>query len=160
MKRPLTAGERALFEAARPDHGIDLDRVRICDGHGGNLAARAAFRRGNPAICTGRTIFFDEGYHWPDFSAQTWLHDTFMHEMTHVWQWRRMGRIRFLARYARDLIRVRGRVNDMYKYGEGDRFPAAMIEAQAAMVGHYAGGNEERRARLANNLAGSGFYGL
>lgn len=163
--RPLTAAELAMFEGYLPGHGLALPRVRFCDGHGRHPAAVAAFRKGNTAITLGRTVYFGPGRYCDDYAAQPARHELFMHEMTHVWQWHRLGALRFLARYARDLVKVRGRARLMYRYEKGvDRFADAMIEAQAQMVGDYAGslarGDGAEKALLARNLAGSGFYGL
>ena len=164
-KRPLTASELAMFERHLPGHGLPLPRVRFCDGHGGHPAAIVAFRKGNTAITLGRTIYYGPGRYCEDYAAEGARHELFMHEMTHVWQWHRLGAIRFLWRYGRDLFKVRGRARLMYRYRPGvDRFADAMLEAQAQMVGDYAAalvrGDEGAKARIARNLAGSGFYGL
>ena len=175
--RPLTAGETALFERYFPGHGLRLPKVRFCNGHGGHPAAMAAFRNGNTAITLLGTIYYGPGKYCGDFSAEA-ARETkaereavakrqalFMHEMTHVWQWRRLGAVRFLARYARDFIKCRGNARAMYRYEKGvDPFAGATLEAQAQMVGDYAGAlvarDETERALIAKNLAGSGFYGL
>ena len=165
--RPLTAGEIALFERNFPGHGLKLPRVRFCNGHGGHPAAMAAFRNGNTAITLLKTIYYGPGKYCDDFSAETEAkrHELFMHEMTHVWQWRRLGAVRFLARYARDFIKCRGNARAMYRYEKGVHpFAKATLEAQAQMVGDYAAAlvarDEATRALIAKNLAGTGFYGL
>ena len=165
--RPLTAGEIGLFERHFPEHGLKLPRVRFCNGHGGHPAAMAAFRNGNTAITLRGTIYYGPGKYCEDFSAgaEAKRQALFMHEMTHVWQWRRLGAVRFLARYARDFIKCRGNARAMYRYEKGvDPFAKAMLEAQAQMVGDYAASlvarDEAARALIAKNLAGSGFYGL
>jgi hypothetical protein len=162
-KRKLTAGEIALAREAFGDR-IDYDKVRLSDGPGTNAAAHIAFLKGNPAITIGSTVYFKEGF-CPDFSVPGQNGTSFMHEMTHVWQYRTLGTAAFFARYASDLAHAGGRPNDMYKFAEGEtKFGEAMLEAQAQMVGNYykakAERNEPRRARLAKNLEGSGFYGL
>ena len=170
--RPLTAGEITLFERHFPGHALKLPRVRFCDGHGGHPAAMAAFRNRNTAITLLSTIYYGPGKYCDDFSAEAESTDAqakrqglFMHEMTHVWQWRRLGAVRFLARYARDFIKCRGNARAMYHYDEGvDPFAGAMLEAQAEMVGDYAAAlvrrDEVTKALIAKNLRGSGFYGL
>lgn len=165
--RPLTAGETALVEANFPQPRLPLGRVRFCDGPGRHPAAAQAFRRGNTAITLGSIIYYGPGRHAADFSVETDAarQALFMHEMTHVWQWHRLGILRFLLRYARDLIACRGDARAMYRYEAGvDRFEDAMLEAQAQMVGDYAAAcvrrDEGVKARIARSLAGSGFYGL
>ena len=162
-KRALTPGEIDLTRTAFGDR-VDYGRVTIVDGPAINFAAHFAFRRGNPAITLGSTIFFKHGAA-ADFAAQSADRNGFMHEMTHVWQFQRLGMTRFLLRYARELGRARGRPNLMYAYRPGEtKFAGAMLEAQAQMVGDYAealaGQPSQRLALLARSLAGSGIYGL
>ncbi|HEX8262734.1 MAG TPA: DUF4157 domain-containing protein [Allosphingosinicella sp.] len=162
--RPLTAGEiRLLDEAFRG--GIAPAMVRLVDGHDDNPLARAAFRNGNTAITLRRTIYF--GCHYcPDFArAGPHAQGLFLHEMTHVWQYARLGLARFALLYARDLCACRFSARAMYRYEEGEtRFAGARLEAQAQMVGDYAeaklAGEAPRMARLARNLRETGFYGL
>ncbi|MFN3388628.1 MAG: hypothetical protein ACK40O_06810 [Allosphingosinicella sp.] len=165
--RPLTEGELALLGLHFPKGALPLDRVRFCDGPGRHPAAAHAFRRGNTAITLGRTIYYGPGRHSADFSVEkdAARQGLFMHEMTHVWQWHRLGVLRFLLRYARDFIACRGDARAMYRYQAGvDRFADAMLEAQAQMVGDYAAalvrGDAQAQARIGRSLAGSGFYGL
>ena len=163
-KRALTFGEIALAREAFGDR-VDFRRVIIVDGPAINLAASIAFRRGNPAITVGSTIFFKHGVA-ADFAAATGTgRNAFMHEMTHVWQFQKLGMARFLLRYARELARAGGRPNRMYGYRPGGtKFDGAMLEAQAQMVGDYAEAltaqPSQRVALLARSLAGSGIYGL
>ncbi|HEX6376697.1 MAG TPA: DUF4157 domain-containing protein [Allosphingosinicella sp.] len=161
-QRKLTAGEIALARTAFEDK-IDYARVRLSDGPGSNPAAHIAFMRGNPAITIGNTIYFKEGFS-ADFSAAGADGATFMHEMTHVWQYRTLGMPAFYARYGAELARANFKPGDMYKYKDEARFGDAMLEAQAQMVGDYhhalSVGNASARARIARNLAGSGLYGM
>ena len=161
-QRKLTAGETALARTAFGNK-IDYAAVRLSDGPGSNAAAHIAFMKGNPAITIGNTIYFKEGFA-ADFSVAGANGRTFMHEMTHVWQYRTLGMTAFFIRYGADLFQAGGKPDDMYKYGEGTKFTEAMLEAQAQMVGDYhratTGGNAEATKRLAKNLAGSGLYGL
>ena len=137
--------------------------MRLSDGAGPNPVAQIAFARGNPAITLGSTIYFKKAF-CPDFCAPQADLNGFMHEMTHVWQFQRLGKTRFLLRYAREFARVGGHAGAMYLYKAGDRFDDAMLEAQAEMVGDYSAppptGPKPDKALLARNLAGSGIYGL
>ncbi len=162
--RRLKSGEIALLAEAFGDR-IDYARVRLRSGAGRNVAAILAFRNDNTAITLRRSLYFrtdySDDYSKADVFAQSLLH----HEMTHVWQYAKLGVPRFLARYARDLAACRFNTSAMYLYEEGETpFAAARLEAQAQMVGDYrhAGlmGDVPRLARLARNLKGSGFYGL
>lgn len=161
-QRKLTAGEIALARTVFADQ-IDYSRVRLSDGPGFQPLAHAAFAKGNPAITVGAVVYFKLGY-CPDFSAPGEDRKSFIHEMTHVWQYRRLGLPAFFARYGAEFARVGGKPGDMYKYKETDRFGEAMLEAQAKMVEHYGAavwaGNATQTAKLARNLAGSGLYGL
>ena len=161
--RALTAAEVALAKEAFGST-VDYGRVRISDGAAANLAAHIAFKRGNPAITLGSTIHFERGFA-ADFATTGADRNAFMHEMTHVWQFQRLGMTRFLLRYARDLARAGAKPSRMYAYRAGaTRFADAMLEAQAQMVGDYAEALGAQRlpqlALLARSLAGSGLYGL
>jgi hypothetical protein len=162
-QRNLTAGEIALTRAAFQDK-IDYAKVKLSDGPGMHPFAHMAFAKGNPAITIGSTVYFKNDY-CPDFSAPGRNRQSFIHEMTHVWQYRALGMPAFFLRYGEDLLAVRGRPDDMYLYTAGvTLFGDAMIEQQAQMVCDYAAamwaGNAGQQAMLAKNLAGSGVYGL
>ena len=162
-QRPLTASEIALTQAGFGNK-IDYARVKLSDGPGNHPFAHMAFAKGNPAITIGSTIYFKFDF-CPDFSAPGRNRKSFIHEMTHVWQYRTMGMPAFFLRYGEDLLKARGRPDDMYNYVPGvTKFGDAMIEAQAEMVCDYAEamwiGNGARQIQLAKNLAGSGLYGL
>jgi hypothetical protein len=161
-QRKLTAGEIKLAREAFGDR-IQYDKVRLSDGPGANAAAHIAFMKGNPAITIGNTVYFKEGF-LPDFSVPGADGRMFMHEMTHVWQYRSLGMAAFFIRYGADLAKAGGKPNDMYKYDDDSKFAEAMLEAQAQMVGDYhrarTSGNAAATARLARNLKGSGIYGL
>jgi hypothetical protein len=159
----LTAGEIALGRAAFGNR-IDYAPVKLSDGPGNNALAHLAFAKGNPAITVGSTIYFKEDY-CPDFSALGRNRKSFIHEMTHVWQYQKMGMPAFFLRYGEEVLKAHGRPDDMYDYAEGSaKFGDAMLEAQAQMVCDYSealwGGNGPRTALLAKNLAASGVYGL
>ncbi|HYI64047.1 MAG TPA: DUF4157 domain-containing protein [Allosphingosinicella sp.] len=162
-QRRLTAGEIALAKAAFGAR-IDYDRVKLSDGPGKRFAAHIAFAKGNPAITLGSTVYFKRDY-CDDFSGAERNRKTFIHEMTHVWQYQRLGMAKFLLRYGEELAKVGGKPNDMYRYDAGKaKFGGAMLEAQANMVGDYSealwAANAARIALLAKNMAGSGLYGL
>jgi hypothetical protein len=161
-QRKLTANEIKLARTAFGDK-IDYDKVRLSEGPGSNAAAHIAFMKGNPAITIGNTVYFKHDFA-PDFSVPGRNGTSFMHEMTHVWQYKTLGMPAFFARYGAELVQAGGKPNDMYKYTDDSKFNDAMLEAQAQMVGDYykarAEGNASRTAKLAKNLAGSGMYGL
>ncbi|HYN45137.1 MAG TPA: DUF4157 domain-containing protein [Allosphingosinicella sp.] len=160
-QRKLTAGEIALAEAAFGTK-IDYKRVKLADGPGNSFAAHIAFARGNPAITLGSTVYFKHEF-CDDFSRKGQNRKSYMHEMTHVWQYQKLGMAVFLLRYADELVMAGGKPNDMYKYDVGKTlFNEAMLEAQADMVGDYSealwASNASRKALLAKNMAGSGIY--
>jgi hypothetical protein len=164
-KRPLTLGEirlaQDIFGAALP-----YDRVRFSDGAGGNPAAMAAFRNGNTAITLRRTVYFAPRRFRPDFTLGTAQdQELFAHEMTHVWQYARLGFTRFMLRYARELASVRFHAPALYRYQAGvTRFAEAKLEAQAQMAGEYLQatleGQETWKAAIGRSLAGSTLYRL
>ena len=153
--RPLSEGESALVRKAFGDR-IDLSRVRICHGSGGNPIAAVALRN-NDAIALIRTIFY-RGDPLADFSTTPRKH-LLMHEMTHVWQYQTLGVPRFYLRYGREFAARKFNQKAMYAYAAGDPFGKAMLEAQADMVCDY-GRNAEGRAKAEASLAGTGLYGL
>jgi hypothetical protein len=162
--RALAAGEIALLKTAFGDR-IGYGGVRLREGHGGNPAAMAAFRNGNTAITLRRSIYFrthySDDFAAGDVAAKSLLH----HEMTHIWQYAKLGVAGFYARYARDLVACRFSPSAMYRYEEGKTpFAGARLEAQAQMVGDYCHatitGDTGRKLRLAQNLERSGFFGL
>ena len=162
--RRLTPGEIVLLREAFGER-LPYDRIRLRLGAGGNAAAMAAFRNRNTAITLRRTIYFRIHY-CDDFSgADVRAQSLFHHEMTHVWQYAKLGVSRFLARYARDFAACRFNAPAMYRYEEGvTAFAGARLEAQAEMVGDYCSarlvGDVPRQTRVARNLRGSGFWGL
>lgn len=162
-QRKLTAGEISLARAAFGKK-VDYGKVRLTEGPGNNVAAKIAFAKGNPAITIGSTVYFKRDF-CDDFAAAGRNRKSFMHEMTHVWQYQKLGMAKFLLRYGEEFIEVGGKPSDMYKYKKGEtKFGEAMLEAQANMIGDYSEAvwkpDEARRVELARNLAGSGLYGL
>jgi hypothetical protein len=160
--RPLTAQEIALCRSIFPDE-LPYSAVRLCDGPGSNPAAKVAFARGNTAITLRRKLYFRVRYR-ADFSqGDEKAQHLFVHEMTHVWQWHKMGVVRFLLRYGRELLACKGDANAMYKYDRGvTPFAKAMLEAQAQMAGDYRWvtmtQDKDQEALIAKNLAGSGLF--
>jgi hypothetical protein len=158
--RALTEGEIRLAREAFGDR-IRYDKVRVSNGAGANPIAMIAFGQGNPAITLRSTIYCDSDYR-DDLSATGVPHDeaVLLHELTHVWQYARMGMARFFLRYGREFRAVGYKSRPMYAYDRGvTRFEEAMLEAQAQMVGDYREFFAER-PRIARNLAATGFYGL
>jgi hypothetical protein len=167
-QRKLTAGEIALGRAAFGDK-IDYKKVKLTDGPGMDAFAHIAFAKGNPAITIDSSIYFKEDY-CPDFAAAGLKgRKSFIHEMTHVWQYQTLGLAAFAARYGVEFAKAKGKPNDMYRYDQGKtKFGGAMLEAQANMVGDYSAAlwspasaaQAALLAKLAVNMAGSGLYGL
>lgn len=164
-KRHLTDGEIALAREAFGDR-LAYSKIRLVEGAAGNPIAKAAFRNGNTAITLRRTIHFSPERFLPDFSTgKAAARGLFIHELTHVWQYDRLGTLWFLARYGIQFARVGGQAWRMYEYAPGGTaFRGAMLEAQAEMAGDYAqakaDGDSSRMALIARNLAGSGLFGL
>lgn len=162
--RPLTPAEIAL---ARPVFGLAIDyaRVRLVAGAGGNPVAAIAFANGNQAITLGHRVHYRGGVADDLAAAGIEARALLLHELTHVWQYRRLGIVRFLWRYVREFLAVGGRAAAMYRYAPSEtRFAAARLEAQAQMIGDYAAAGWRRDAEavrlLAGNLDGSGLWGL
>lgn len=165
QRRGLTAGEVALAREAFGDR-LPYEQVRLVEGAAGNPIAKAAFRNGNSAITLRRTIYFGPAYHRRDFSTgKAAAKGLFTHELTHVWQYDRLGTAWFLAKYLIQYARAGFNAPRMYGYEQGrTAFSAAMLEAQAEMAGNYAEaraeGDAATMALIASNLAGSGLFGL
>jgi hypothetical protein len=158
--RPLTPGEIALCRSVFPDP-LPYDEIRLIDGARANDFAEMAFRNRNTAITLRRTIYF--GTRWcGDYAcADDEGRRLFLHEMTHVWQWRRLGAFGFLVRYARDFLACRGNASAMYRYEKDDLpFAASRLEAQAEMVGDYQRPHSPHRPLIEQKLRGTRFYGL
>jgi len=164
-RRGLTAGEIALARAAFGDT-LPYDRIAFVNGAAGNFIAKAAFRNGNSAITLRTTIYFGPAYWQRDFSAgKAAAKGLFIHELTHVWQYLRLGTPRFLARYAREFTACGFKAWRMYEYKQGQTaFADAWLEAQAEMAGNFAEARADADAAriplIAANLRGSGLFGL
>ena len=154
-RRPLTESEKQLVTSVFGP--LDLDPVRLCAGAGRNPFAELAFSRSSAdAITLIRTIFFKAGTA-ADFSADKQLKSLFLHEMTHIWQYQKLGVLRFGLRYLRDFVASGFNRDALYKYDAGKTaFRTATLEAQAQMVQDYADGGD--RTLLGASLAGSGLF--
>jgi hypothetical protein len=165
IKRSLTEGEIALAREAFADR-LAYTRIRFIDGAAGNPIAKAAFRNGNTAITLRRTIHFSPERFLPDFSAaKPAARGLFIHELTHVWQYDRLGTAWFLLKYGVQFARVGGKAWKMYEYELGETpFKSGWLEQQAEMAGNYAEAKAEgdagKMALIAKNLAESGLFGL
>jgi hypothetical protein len=165
VRRGLTPGEIALAREAFGER-VPLEQVTFVEGAGRNPVAKAAFRNGNSAITLRRTIYFGPAYYQPDFSAgKSAAKGLLIHELAHVWQYEKMGTAWFFARYGREYAAAGFKAWRMYEYEIGKTpFRRAMLEAQAEMTGNYAeakaDGDVAKMALVAQNLAGSGFFGL
>ena len=163
--RTLTEGEKALAREAFGE-SIPYEDVRFFNGANGNPAAMAAFRNGNTAITLRRSIYYRTDRYEADFSAAAVdRKGLLIHELTHVWQYKKRGVPSFLARYARDLAACGFKPAKMYEYQPGvTPFRGARIEQQAEMAGDYCvarlTGNAAGEAKLRLNLADSTLYGL
>jgi hypothetical protein len=158
--RTLTRDEIALCRSVFPDP-LPYDQIRLIDGPRANDFAEMAFRNRNTAITLRRTIYFGTRWSGEYSGADEEKRRLFLHEMTHIWQWHRLGVFGFLARYAHDFLACRGNAAAMYRY-EADEVPfaAARLEAQAEMVGDYQRSRSPLRALIEKKLGGTGFYGL
>ena len=160
--RGLTDGEIGLCRRVFPEP-LPYREVRLCDGPAVNDAAERAFLNGNTAITLRRTIYLKMLY-CRDFSAPevgASARRLLVHEMTHVWQWQKLGVLRFLLRYAGDFLSCRGNAGSMYRYEQDPRaFARCRLEAQAEMVGDYQDPLHPNRATIEAKLKGTGLYGL
>ena len=158
--RGLTEAEIGLCRSVFPGP-LPLEGVRLCDGAAVNDVAERAFHNGNTAITLRRTIYFRILYRSDFAEAGIEARRLFLHEMTHVWQWHRLGVPLFLLRYARDLVACRFRPAAMYVYADDPRpFDRCRLEAQAEMIGDYQRPEHPERALIAAKLRGTGWYGL
>lgn len=164
-KRGLTDGEKALVREAFEDR-LPYEKIRLIEGASGNPAAMAAFKNGNTAITLRRSVYFRPDRYRADLSAgDPRDKELLLHEMTHIWQYKRLTVPGFLARYAKDLVGAGFKPAAMYRYEPGKTpFKGARLEAQAQMVGDYCEalvtGDTARRDQIALNLKESGLYRL
>lgn len=123
--RPLTPGEVEMARSVFGD-AIDYGRVRIVNRKWWPLQPRNAAM----APC-GSIHFHPKGKLWSeDFSREPlWLQGFFIHEMTHVWQAQRYGRL-YLPLMRQPFSRYR------YSLVPGRPFARYGLEQQAEMVRH------------------------
>lgn len=160
--RRLTGGEEVLARTVFDDQ-IDYYKVRLIRGPAGNPVARIALRT-NGAITLGNRIYFREDKYGSDYSLGIDWRRLFIHEMTHVWQYRRLTWFGFLPRYLVDFTMVGFKPKLMYDYSNGASFAGSRLEAQADLVCDYQHAldlkDEARRQKLAKRLRGSGLFNL
>ena len=125
IRRPLTAGERALAASVFGD-AIDYDSVAMVKGRW------FPFQPRNVAMApSGHIHFHPHGPLWSeDFAAEP-LHrqGLFIHEMTHVWQSQNRGRL-YLPLMRHPFSRYR------YRLRPGLTFTRYGLEQQAEIVRH------------------------
>jgi hypothetical protein len=168
--RTLNAEEVAMLEIAFSSR-INYAAVRISDGHRNHPIPVVALRTPNTdAVTLGNTIYFGRHYYSNFAVAPPAAKCLLFHEMTHVWQWAELGKVRFLARYLREFVAVGMRPWALYRYRSAsseappEHFRNARLEAQADMIRDYARtgfeGDAAARERQAAHLLGTGFFGL
>lgn len=163
--RTLTKAEARRVEAAFGG-ALPLDDVRFVSGPGRSAMAAMAFRKGNPAITIGRTVYFKPGHYRPDFAATPEGVSLLVHECTHVVQYGRMGYVRFFAKYGVDLCRCGFSPARLYHFEKrATTFGTETLEGQAEMAGtlayqHEVGGDGAIRRELERRMAGSRIFGL
>lgn len=158
--RQLTKSEIELLREVFGNR-ISYEKVRLREGAGGHpLAMIALSRSGNWAMTYLDTIYFNDGRFRDDFAAPGEDGALLVHEMTHVWQYSKLGLMPFALRYGWNFIACRFDQGAMYKYDEGTQFKAAALEAQARMIEHswVRRGTAEGEA-LKARLAGAGLWG-
>ena len=87
----LTAGEIGAGASRAFGDRIAYQGVRIVDGPGTSFAAHIAFMRGNPAITLGIDRSISSRDYSADFAGPGTNARSFIHEMTHVWQYAALG---------------------------------------------------------------------
>ena len=164
-KRGLTQGEIAMLREAFAEK-VDYMPIRLSDGAGANLLARAAFRqKRNWAMTYLNTIHYNDGRFSADFSQDPDpRHRALLfHEMTHVWQYKTLGLVSFAIRYGANFVSCNFDPMRTYDYSKAERFGEATLEGQAQMVGDYyleRNKASAREAALREKLKDTGFYGL
>ena len=166
--RVLTTDETRLVREAYGDRQPP-SVVRIVKGSGLSLPAMLAFRKGNPAITIGNTIYIKAEYQVPhqDLSTRDVGVELLLHEFTHVIQWKTMGYTGFGRRYLSDIHDCG--MDQLYDYEKRNTvYAQETLEGQAQMVGHYARvrlspnnpNSIAKRQDLERRLKGTGIYGL
>jgi hypothetical protein len=161
-KRGLTPGEKELlrdiFRGA-----IDYDRIRLQDGAGRNPLALIALRSPkNWAMTYLSTIHYNEGHFQDDFSTGDDRHKALLvHEVTHVWQYTRLGLAAFGLRYGWNFVSCEFDQDRLYVYDDKTEFGSATLEAQAQIVSHsWSLRGKPGSEALKKKLAKTGLYGL
>ncbi|HWU95005.1 MAG TPA: hypothetical protein VN029_05365 [Sphingomonas sp.] len=167
--RRLTRVETQLVQEAFGSRVNPAD-VRIVKGAGLSAWAAIAFRKGNPAITLGNTIYIKASLGnltHADLSQSLRGIEMLLHEYTHVVQYATLGFANFGRRYAAEL-RTHGYDPDkLYDYNSRNNdWRHETLEGQAQIVGDYGSarralGNPNNRAladRLRAKLQGTGIY--
>ena len=168
--RRLTGGEASRVREAFGQR-VPADWVRIVRGPGLSLFAFAAFRKGNPAITIGNTIYIKYDYNVPhaDLTGTIGGVRLLCHEYTHVVQWREQGYTGFGKRYASELWQNGCNPDRLYDYqNRNTTYASETLEGQASIVGDYSsllvspqtGEVQQRVETLRQKLKGTGIYGL
>ncbi|TKW73460.1 MAG: DUF4157 domain-containing protein [Staphylococcus hominis] len=160
--RPLTPGEAKRVAAAFGEE-LPARALRFVPGPGRSAFAAMAFRKGNPAITVGRTVYIRADRYRPDLAATPEDIELLVHECTHVVQYRRHGFVRFFARYGVDLCRCGFSPRRLYEFASRDTvFGTETLEGQAQMAGVLAWARETGADRrdLERRMAGSRIFGL
>lgn len=161
-KRGLTAGERKLLGDIFRDT-IEYDRITLQDGAGRNPLALVALRSPKHWAMTYRnTIHYNKGHLHDDFSAAEDRYQALLvHEVTHVWQYTRLGLLPFGLRYGWNFISCDFNQGRLYDYDAETDFGSATLEAQAQIVSHsWSLRGKPDGDALKAKLAGTGLYGL
>ena len=161
-KRGLTAGETKLLTEIFRDT-IDYDRIRLQDGAGRNPLALIALRSSkNWAMTYLGTIHYNKGHFQDDFSAGEHRYQTLLvHEVTHVWQYTRLGLAAFGLRYGWNFVSCDFNQDRLYDYDAKTEFGSATLEAQAQIVSHsWSLRDKPGGGALKQKLVGTGLYGL
>lgn len=160
--RPLTPGEAKRVAAAFGGE-LPAQALRFVPGPGRSALAAMAFKKGNPAITVGRTVYLRPDRYRADLATTAEDIELLVHECTHVVQYGRHGFVRFFARYGVDLCRCGFSPRRLYEFAKRDTvFATETLEGQAQMAGVLAWARETGADRrdLERRMAGSRIFGL
>lgn len=167
--RRLTRVETQLVQEAWGGRVNSAD-VRIVKGAGLSAWAAIAFRKGNPAITLGNTIYIKSDLKYlthSDLSKSLRGIEMLLHEYTHVVQYATLGFARFGSRYASELKAHDYDPDKLYDYGSRNNdWAHETLEGQAQIVGEFGSArralnvpqNRTLADRLRAKLKGTGIY--
>lgn len=161
-KRGLTIGERKLLSDIFRD-SLNYDRIKLQDGAGRNPLALIALRSAkNWAMTYLSTIHYNKGHYREDFSVGEDRYKALLvHEVTHVWQYARLGLVAFGLRYGWNFVSCEFDQDRLYDYDAKTEFASATLEAQAEIVARsWSLGGKPGGEALKAKLLGTGIYGL